>query len=91
MRLVREILGMLHTKWNIRCDMMEEEGKKREEEELRERCSEKQIEISENDLLQDDQYLLHEMYSATAGMRTMTIRERERSLELAILAKEKLD
>ena len=82
---------MLHTKWKIRCDIMEEEGKRREEVELRRRCSERQTEISEEDLLRSDRYLLQERYKTSAGLRTTTIREWERSLELAILAKQKQD
>ena len=73
MKLVREILRMLHTKWKIRCDIMEEEGKRREEVEIRKRCSERQMEISEEDLLRSDRYLFQERYNTSTGMRTMTI------------------
>ena len=52
---------------------MEEGGERREEVELRKRCSERQMEISEEDLLRSDRYLLQEGYNTSTGMRTMTI------------------
>ena len=91
LRLVKEILTMLNTKWKIRCDIMEEEGKKREEEELQRRCTQRQMEVTEDDLLRSDRYLLQDRYRADTGLRATTIKEWERTLELAILAKEKKD
>ena len=50
-RLITEILEMLTRKWKIRCDMMETEGKTKEEEKPRERCTERRKTIKEDDLL----------------------------------------
>ena len=68
---------------------MEEEGKKREEEELQRRCTQRQMDMTEDALLRSDRYLLQDRYRADSGLRATTIKEWERTLELAILAKEK--
>ena len=90
-RLVTEILEMFTEKWKIRCNLMETEGKEKEEKRLRERCKEKRDLVTEGDLLQQDRYLLQERYRPHESIRESTIREWERSLELAIRAKEKVD
>ena len=69
---------------------METEGKENEERNLRERCAEKRDSVTEEDLLQHDRYLLQERYRPCDSLRKSTIREWERSLELAITAKEKV-
>ena len=90
-RLVTEILEMFTEKWKIRCNLMETEGKEKEEKRLREQCKEKRDLVTEGDLLQQDRYLLQERYRPHESIRESTIREWERSLELAIRAKEKVD
>ena len=90
-RLVTGVLEMLTKKWKIRCNLMETEGKEKEEKRLRERCEEKRDSVTEEDLLLQDRYLLQERYRPHESLRESTIREWERSLELAIRAKEKVD
>ena len=70
---------------------MEEEGKELEEEMLRERCDVKRAALQESDLLSGDRYLLGEGFKPCKELRVTTIREWERTLDLAIRAKEKLD
>ena len=89
-RLVKEILEMLTRKWNVRCNIMETEGKRREEERLRERCTETRKTITEYYLLCCDRWLLQERYVPCKSLRVGTINECYRTLELAIEAKEKL-
>ena len=90
-RLVTEVLEMLTKKWKLRCNLVKTEGKEKEEKELRRRCKERRDLVTEEDLLQQDRYLLQERYRPNDSLRKCTIREWERSLKLAIRAKEKVD
>ena len=89
--LAKNMLDMNTRKWKIRCEMMKEEGEMIEEEKLRERCDKKRPALQEGDLLRGDRYLLEDRYKPSKELRATTIREWERTLGLAIKAKEKID
>ena len=85
--LQMSMLAMLTRKWNIRCEMMEDEGRTIEEEEQRERCDVKCAALQESDLLRGDRYLLGDRFRPYKELRVTSIREWERTLDLKVMTR----